>query len=104
MEIAASSAEAVDNVIRQAGWHFVWLTDSGSRVAFGLSKEAACRNAAVLVLSQIGERFNTAELGRVSVTKYPGFYVAKVVLHTRQIQRHASLGLVDEMLLREVMA
>ena len=37
-------------------------------------------------------RFNAAELGSVSVSKYPGFQVATVTLHARQIQKQASLS------------
>jgi hypothetical protein len=40
----------------------------------------------------------------VKVTRYPGFHVARATLHTRQIQQHASLGLVDEMVLRQLPA
>jgi hypothetical protein len=103
MSIGATTAHGMDAVIREAGWHFVWLVESGSAMAVGLSEAAACNHAAALALGRIHARFNTAELGPVRITKYPGFYVAKVTLHTRQIQPQSSLGLVDEMLLREVL-
>jgi hypothetical protein len=51
-------------------------------------------------LEKIQLRFNAAELSLIKITKYPGFQVARAVLQTRQIQQHASLGLVDEMVLR----
>ena len=103
MAVRTTTVNTMDRVIRQAGWHFVWLVESAAGMAAGLSEAAACDHAAALALNRIHARFNTAELGPVRVTKYPGFYVAKVTLHTRQIQPQSSLGLVDEMLLREVL-
>jgi hypothetical protein len=55
-------------------------------------------------LSRPRGRFNAADLGVVNVTRYRGFHVARATLHTRQIQQHASLGLVDEMVLRQIRA
>lgn len=93
MAVEASTASVIDTVIRQAGWHFVWLVESGAGMAVGLSEEAASKHAAVLALNRISIRFNAAELGHVRVSRYPGFYVAKVMLHTRQIQQRTSLEL-----------
>ena len=103
MAVGANAVNTMDRVIRQAGWHFVWLVESAAGMAAGLSEEAVCNHAAALALNRISARFNGAELGHVRVTRYPGFYVAKVTLHTRQIQQQTSLGLVDEMLFREVL-
>ncbi|MCU1312746.1 MAG: hypothetical protein JWM54_503 [Acidobacteriaceae bacterium] len=55
----------------------------------------------LLPLNRTEGRFNAAELGLVKVTRYPGFHIARATLHTRQIQQHTSLGLVDEMVLRQ---
>jgi hypothetical protein len=103
MAVEATTADTMDRTIRQAGWHFVWLVESAAGMAAGLSEEAVCNHAAALALNRISARFNGAELGHARVTRYPGFYVAKVTLHTRQIQQQTSLGLVDEMLFREVL-
>jgi len=103
MAVEAAAVNTMDRVIRQAGWHFVWLVESAAGMAAGLSEEAARNHAAVLALSRISARFNGAELGHVKVPRYPGFYVTRVTLHTRQIQQQTSLGLVDEMLFREVL-
>jgi len=104
MTVGATTVNTMDRVIRRAGWHFVCLVESAAGIAAGLSEETASNNAAVLALHRISARFNTAELGHVRVTRYPGFCVAKVTLRTRQIQQQTSLGLVDEMLFREALA
>ena len=80
-----------DTMIRQAGWHFMWLHETCSRRGFGLTEEAAIRRALSRALNGVSKRFNAAELDSVQVTQYPGFQIANVTVQTLQIQRHASL-------------
>ena len=96
-----TTAVALDIKLRNADWHFMWLTEAHSCLGIGRTAELASSNAIVLALKKVQQRFNAAELSQLKITKYPGFQVAKVELHPRQIQRHASLGLVDEMTLRK---
>jgi hypothetical protein len=85
------SALVFDTMIRQAGWHFVWLHEGCSRRGFGLTEEAAIRRGLSGALKGISKRFNAAELASVQVKQYPGFLIANVRVQTIQIQRHASL-------------
>jgi hypothetical protein len=94
----------LDVRVRKAGWHFMWLEDAYSRHGFGRTAESAISKAITLALNEVKVRFNAAELGSVSVSRYPGFQVAKVTLHARQIQQQASLGLVDEINIRQLPA
>src|SRR5208282_3253277 len=80
-----------DTMIRQAGWHFIWLHEACSRRGFGLTEEAATRRALSRALKGVSKRFNAAELDSVQITQYPGFQIANVTVQTLQIQRHASL-------------
>ncbi len=104
MTVEDMTAAALDLKVRKAGWNFVWLVDPHSCVAFGRTAASAKNNAMQLALKQVEQRFNTAELCFVKVTKYLGFSVARVTLSVRQIQKYASLGLVDEMILRKLPA
>lgn len=104
MSVENTTAAILDIRIRNAGWHFMWLQVVHSRVCIGRTAESATSKAMALALEQTEGRFNAAELGLVKVTRYPGFHVARVMLHTRQIQRQASLGLVDKALLRQLPA
>jgi hypothetical protein len=70
-------------------------------LGIGRTAESATSKAMALAFTQTEGRFNAAELGLVKVTRYLRFHVARATLHTRQIQQHASLGLVDEMVLRQ---
>ncbi len=92
-EIAAS---AFDAVIRQSGWHFIWVHGSSARRGFGTTRENATSRALTHALKGIAGRFNAAELDSVQVAKYPGFYMAQVAVEPRQIQQHTSLEMLDE--------
>jgi hypothetical protein len=104
MSVENATAAALDVRVRNAGWHFMCLQTAHSRVGIGRTAESATSKAMALALKKTDVRFNAAELGLVKVTRYPGFHVARLTLHTRQIQEHASLGLVDEMVLRQLPA
>jgi hypothetical protein len=104
MSLGDTTSAALDLKVRNAGWHFMWLEDACSRKGIGLTATSAISKAITLALNQIKGRFNAAELDSISVRKYPGFQVAKVTLHPRQIQQAASLGLVDEMTIRQIPA
>ena len=96
-----TTASALDLKIRNAGWHFIWLVGTYSRYGFGRTAKTAISKATALALNEVKARFNAAELGSVSVATYPGFRIARVTIHTRQIQQQSSLGLVDEMSIRQ---
>ncbi len=102
MSVENATAATLDVGIRNAGWHFMCLQTAHSRLGIGRTAESATNKAMALALKQTEGRFNAAELGAVKVTRFPGLYVARATLHTRQIQQRASLGLVDEMILRQL--
>ena len=82
-----------DTMVRQAGWHFMWLQEACSRRGFGLTEEAAVRRALSGALKAVSKRFNAAELDSVQISQYPGFQIANVTVQTLQIQEHASLNI-----------
>lgn len=94
----------VDASIRAAGWHFMWIAHSHSSRALGATPEAAIGHALTRALKHVKRRFNAAEVGSVEITKFLGFRIAKVTVHTRHIQKHTSLDSAEEIRLREVLA
>jgi hypothetical protein len=82
-----------DTMIRQAGWHFMWLQEACSRRGIGSTEEVAIRRALSRALKGVSKRFNAAELDSIQIKQYPGFHVATVTVQTLQIQRHASLNI-----------
>lgn len=80
-----------DTMVRQAGWHFMWLQGASSRRGFATTAEDATTQALAHALGGISRRFNAAELDAVHVKKYFGFYVANVTVQPRHIQENATL-------------
>jgi len=91
MSVEDTTAAALDIKLRSAH----------SCVGIGRTAESACSNAIVLALKKVQQQFDAAELSLLKIIKYPGFRLPGFILQTLQIQQHASLGLVDEMTLRE---
>ncbi len=104
MSVKDTMAAALDVKVRNVGWHFMWLEDTYARFGFGRTATSAIDKAIARALDRIKDRFNAAELDLISVSKYLGFQVAKITLHSRQIQQQSSLGLVDEITIRQLVA
>jgi len=107
----AGWTEAIDNLVaeldarvRKAGWHFVWIEGSHSSRSLGRSPETATLRALARALKKVKGRFNAAELGSIEITSLPGFQMAKVTIHARQIQKETSLDLPEKRLLHQLPA
>jgi hypothetical protein len=85
-------ALVLDTMIRQAGWHFMWLQGSCARRAVGFTPQNATDRALGYALNGIARRFNAAELDSVEIAKFLGFHIATVTVQPRQIQAKASLS------------
>ncbi len=95
MSVENAAPAQLDLAVRDTGWHFMWIESACTRFGWGLSDEAAITRAITRALAKTLARFNAAELGMVRVSRYFGLRIAKVTVHTRQIQSSASLGLLD---------
>ena len=84
-------AMVFDTMVRQAGWHFIWLQGPSSRTGVGTTQELAVNRALIRALSGIPRRANAAELDADQIKRYLGIYVAKVTVQPRQIQENSSL-------------
>ena len=104
MSIEDMESTVLDEKVRAAGWHFMWLSDASSSSAVGATATSAINKAISGALKRIQGRFNAAELDSINISKYPGFQVARVTLHARHIQQRASLSLIDEMTIRQLAA
>jgi hypothetical protein len=96
MRVEEIPAPVFDTMIRQAGWHFMWILRPSARRGFGITRDGATDRALIRALRGVASRFNAAELDSIRVVKYPGFYIANVTLQSRQIQEHTSLDYVDQ--------
>ena len=89
------TAPVLDTMIRQKGWHFMWIVGSCSRRGFGLTQENAAQRALARALAGIERRFNAAELDSIRLTRFLGLHVAKVTLQPRQVTEHSWLDALD---------
>ena len=80
----------------------MWIEDAYSRSGIGFTVTSAINKAVTRALNQVKGRFNAAELSVIKTSKYPGFHVARITLHSLHIQQAASLGLIDEMTIRQL--
>jgi hypothetical protein len=85
------SSAGLDVALRSAGWHFMWVQKICTRSGFGRTESSALAQATNRALGRISGRFNAAEVDSVRVSAYPGFRVARVTAHARQIQEQSSL-------------
>lgn len=92
MSIEDATSTVLDEKIRAAGWHFIWLADPCSCSGVGKMATSAIDKAIDGALKRIQGRFNAAELDSINISKYPGFQVARVTLHARHIQQQVSLS------------
>jgi hypothetical protein len=103
-EASGTLVTDLDFGIRGAGWHFMWIAGSHSSRGLGKTPDAATYRALVGALKQVKERFNAAELGSIQIRSFLGFHLAKVTLHTRHIQKQASLDRIEKPRLRQLPA
>jgi hypothetical protein len=85
------SASVFDTTIRQAGWHFIWMSGSCSRRDYGRTVVKAVEQALGRALKATSRQTNAADFDSVQVVKYLGFRVANVTVHRRRIQQHSQL-------------
>jgi hypothetical protein len=86
------SSVGLDVTLRRAGWHFMWVKNASSCYGWGRTAASAISQATARALDRISDRFNAAEVDSVRVSTYPGFWIARVTAHARQIQEQDSLS------------
>jgi hypothetical protein len=94
----------LDAGIRNAGWHFMWITDSHSSRGLGRTPETALFRALVQALKEVKGRFNAAELSSIQLTNCLGLRIAKATFQVRHIQKHTSLDSAAESRLQQVLS
>jgi hypothetical protein len=96
MRFEEITAPVFDTMIRQKGWHFLWVHRPCRRRGIGLTREDATQRALARALNGVASRFNAAELINVEATKYLGFATASVTMQPRLIQQFTSLEITTE--------
>ncbi len=81
------SSAGLDATLQRWGWHFRSFFYNCSRLGCGKTEQSAVSHATTRALQRIAATFNVAEVDQVRVFSYPGFRVARVTAHARQIAR-----------------
>src|SRR5258708_7552896 len=81
----------LDLKIREAGWHFIWLTGAISRRGFGWSFAAARLHSIRRSLEVVKPFYNVAEIDKADDYGAFGVHISRVTLHARQIQAGSEL-------------
>jgi hypothetical protein len=90
-------ASWLDTAICGAGWNSFVLPKKHWRSGFGPYSQDALQKTVRLALLKIDRNHNAAEIEHVEVTRYLWFYIAKVSILERQIQRSPFLGMVGDL-------
>jgi hypothetical protein len=96
------STPGLDVALRNAGWHFLWIAKASTRFGYGRTELAALSQATTRALDRIGDRFNVAEVDSVRMSGFPGFRIARVTAHARQILEQASPSATDPVTIRQI--
>ncbi|HTW49712.1 MAG TPA: hypothetical protein VMD92_17275 [Acidobacteriaceae bacterium] len=88
--------------LRGVGWHFLWVEKASTRFGYGRTESAALSHATTRALHRIGDRFNVAEVDSVRISGFPGFRIARVTAHARQIQQQAAPTAIDPVSIRQI--
>lgn len=80
-----------DTMIRQAGWHFMWIHGASVRRGFGKTQQSASGKALTRALNRVASRCNAAELDTVRNARWLGFHMVTITVQPRQIQQRTSL-------------
>jgi hypothetical protein len=101
MSVEETTSVELDAKVRSAGWNFIWLRHVCSRFAVAQTETVAVAKAIERALKTIKHGFNAAEFDSLKVLRFPGFRVATVTLHARQIQQDPLLSLSCEKTVRQ---
>jgi hypothetical protein len=88
----------LEKKIGMHGWHFIRIADGSLRSGVGETSQQAIACALKLALRAISEHFNGVQVGRIQLTRYPWFTLARVRVYPFRIQQGAVQPLSDDAL------
>ncbi|MDR5727813.1 MAG: hypothetical protein RB191_10335 [Terriglobia bacterium] len=84
---------AFEKKIRNAAWHFFWITDCACGWAIGHDRQSSMMVALVRALRKIKKRYSAAEISAIEDKAFLGVHLCRVHLATRHVQAEGILGL-----------
>ena len=96
--VQSGNASGLEEKVRTCGWNFIRITDGMLRSGVGETAQQAIGGALKLALRGVSEYFNIMEIGRIQLTRYPWFVLARVIIHPLRIQQSAIRAVPDDAL------
>jgi hypothetical protein len=93
----------LERKIRRSGWNFIKIADGLFQSGVGETSQKAIANALKLVLRGVSGHFNAVELERIELTRYPWFFLARVLVRPYRIQQDAVCPVPDQAATDEIL-
>ena len=86
----------LEKKVQIRGWNFIKFADGALRSGVGETSQEAIASALKLALRRVGQHSNAVEVERIELTRYPWFFLARVLVFPYRIQQGAELPISDE--------
>jgi len=86
----------LERKVQTRGWNLIKFPDGALRSGVGDTSQQAIASALKLALRRVGEHSNAVEVERIELTRYPWFFLARVLVFPYRIQEGAVLPVSDE--------
>lgn len=86
----------LEKKVQTRGWNFIKFADGALRSGVGETSQEAIASALKLALRRVGQHSNAVEVERIELTRYPWFFLARVLVFPYRIQQGAVLPVSDE--------
>jgi hypothetical protein len=96
--VRSGGASRLERKIGRHGWHFIRISGESLQSGVGETSQQAIARALKLALRSLSEHFNALEVGRIYLTTYPWFCLARVEIHPYRIQKAAVQSIPDDAL------
>jgi hypothetical protein len=94
--VRSGDVRRLEKKIQTRGWNFIKIADGSLRSGVGETSQQAIASALKLALRRIGTHFNAVEVGRIELTQYPWFFLARVRVYPYRIQQGTVLPVADQ--------
>jgi hypothetical protein len=94
--VVNKDARLLEKKILKRGWNYIRFADGWLCSGVGETPQSAVGNALNLALRQVNPHFNAAEVDHIEWTRYPWFFLARVMVSPYRIQKDATIPVLDD--------
>jgi len=86
----------LEKKVQIRGWNFIKFPEGALRSGVGETSQQAIASALKLALRRVAEHSNAVEVERIELTRYPWFFLARVLVFPYRIQQGDVLPVSDD--------